>query len=194
MKIRSALLAGLPLWMLLHVAPAQATTIPIVGGGLTASTVLDSSLNFVGLDIRGSVDLDIGSDDVLLTDLFAQPTFGNTQLIGENMAIDGTSVDVNFQFSRLQFLPGSELSVLTWGVPVTGPLSSGEAVLLGQLQFTFDLVGISPYPGTDEVGAFFALVSVDTTSPVPEPAMPVLCAAGMLLILAARFRAPLRWK
>lgn len=187
MKTGRMLLIGISLLFLLQVAPAHASSLPIVSGGLTATAILDGSLNFLGIDIRGNVTLDTGLGNVLLTDALASPTFGNLDLTGEPVIPDGTAVDVAFQTPSLVILPGPDLSAMTLGTTIAGPLSSAEAVLLSQLQFTFDLVTVAPYgANAQDVAATFALASVSAPSSVPEPAMPLFCAAGMLVVLAAR--------
>lgn len=185
MKTGRMLLAAIPFVFLSQVAPANASSLPIVSGGLTAIAVLDTSVpqNFLGLDVRGNVTLDTGLGDVLLTDAGQLPSFGNLHLTGEPVTPDGTGVDVAFQTPSLLLLPGPDLSDITLGTIINGPLSSAEAVLLSQLTFTFDLTGTAPF-GNGDIAATFVLASV--SAPAPEPAMPIFCAAGMLMVLAAR--------
>jgi hypothetical protein len=188
MKATTVFLATLTLFLLSHAAPAQATTLPIVSGELTASAILNSSFQFLGIDIRGTVGLATPEGGVLLTDEFASPTFGNTTLVALDPGpFDGTAVEVNFQVSSLEILPGPELSAMTLGTTIAGP-SPAEANFLNDVQYTFNLVDTAPYGQTGDIAASFVLGSVSIPSAVPEPAMPVVCAVGMLLFVVARSR------
>jgi hypothetical protein len=165
---------------------ASAMTLNIVAGGLTLTGVADPSVNFLGLDLRGTVGLAIDMNGLLVTDEFSSPDFGNLTLAGIPPVLDGTAVLLTFPSASLHVNPDPfSVSLLSEGTVISGPLSPAEQVLLDPIQWVFDFVSTTPYNGGPDQVITFSLASV--VDEAPEPATWLYVLSAGLVIAVARY-------
>ena len=179
------------LLLLLSVATAMsAGTFTVVSGSVQGSVLLDSSFNILGFDVRTPISdqaivQDTGGDQVLLSDIFASPSFGNLVLLGQDLPAASGTFELSFLENTVAFLSATQLQVQVQGSLLSGTPNAADDSFLGLATFNFlpySAVGVA---GTDATLITSNLVSIDT---VPEPSAGVLMLSGFVALLVYRKR------
>jgi len=178
------------------VAGASADTLTVVSGTVQGSVLLDSSFNLLGFDVRTpdshqAVVQDTEGDQVLLSDIFADPGFGNLTLIAQDFPGALGTFSLQFEENTVSFISPTELLVDVQGTFLSGSPTPVDESFLGTAIFDFVPYSAGTVPGTDATLISTSLVSISTA---PEPATIPILLAGAGVLVALRKRAAARIK
>jgi hypothetical protein len=188
-ELASRLLMGATL-VAVCTSVAAAGTLPITGGGLTLTGIVNSTFNFAGIDIRGTVALGTPDGTVLVTDSGASPAFGNLGLLAVDAPPNGTGAQLTFDLATFVLgSGGSPLFLDSTGITLVGPLSPAVNDLTSQILWEFDFSSAVPnFDGNGDAQVTYLLASAATPDAAPEPASISLGCLGLLALAAGLAR------
>lgn len=188
--MRHQLVIGSLVLLTAFVGAASADTLNVVSGTVQGSVLLDGSFNLLGFDVRTpdshqAIVQDTEGDQVLLSDTFADPGFGNLTLIAQDYPGALGTFELSFLENTVAFISPTELLVEVEGTFLSGSPTPVDESFLGTATFDFVPYSANAVPGTDATLISTSLVSISTA---PEPTtVPILLAgAGVLVVLRKR--------